>query len=175
MICHHDPGPNNTVFSAPTGIPLAFIDFDTAAPGDPLEDLGYMAWTWCISSKPTAPPVTAQAAQVRTLADAYGLDVTSRAHLLDTALPRQLRNAALRGSPDLTRWTPRPRPVLGTVTQNDEYAALRRHRRLRPRTRYPRPACRRHRLPSKKAPPKRSLRKAPPAGASGVGWSWGRE
>ncbi|WP_258564624.1 phosphotransferase, partial [Streptomyces himalayensis] len=26
-------------------VPVAFIDFDTAAPGDPLEDLGYMAWT----------------------------------------------------------------------------------------------------------------------------------
>ncbi|MFJ9181113.1 phosphotransferase [Streptomyces sp. NPDC102360] len=75
------------------GVPSAFIDFDTAAPGDPLEDLGYMAWTWCISFKPTAPPATAQAAQVRTLTDAYGLDAASRAHVLDAALTRQLRNA----------------------------------------------------------------------------------
>lgn len=93
VICHHDPGPNNTVFSAPGGVPLAFIDFDTAAPGDPLEDLGYMTWTWCISSKPTAPPATSQAAQIRTLTDAYGLDAASRAHLLDAVLTRQLRNA----------------------------------------------------------------------------------
>ncbi|MEU9228984.1 aminoglycoside phosphotransferase family protein [Streptomyces massasporeus] len=77
VVCHHDPGPNNTVFAA------AFIDFDTAAPGDPLEDLGYMAWTWCISSKPTAPPATVQAAQVRVLADAYGLDAASRSRLID--------------------------------------------------------------------------------------------
>lgn len=70
VVCHHDPGPNNTVFA--DDVPFAFIDFDTAAPGDPLEDLGYMAWTWCISSKPDAPPATAQAAQVRVLADAYG-------------------------------------------------------------------------------------------------------
>lgn len=27
------------------------------SPGSPLEDLGYVAWTWCISSKPTAPAV----------------------------------------------------------------------------------------------------------------------
>lgn len=40
VICHHDPGPNNMVFV--DDAPVAFIDFDTAAPGDPLEDLGYM-------------------------------------------------------------------------------------------------------------------------------------
>ncbi|MFH8387968.1 phosphotransferase family protein [Kitasatospora sp. NPDC018058] len=50
VVCHHDPGPNNTVFSD-DGVPVAFIDFDTAAPGDPLEDLGYMAWT-CSSRSP---------------------------------------------------------------------------------------------------------------------------
>jgi aminoglycoside phosphotransferase (APT) family kinase protein len=37
--CHHDPGPNNTVFR--DGRPVALIDFDFAAVGDPLEDVGY--------------------------------------------------------------------------------------------------------------------------------------
>ncbi|WP_431898872.1 aminoglycoside phosphotransferase family protein [Nonomuraea sp. bgisy101] len=91
VVCHHDPGPNNTVFRA--GLPVAFIDFDTASPGDPLEDIGYMAWTWCISSKATAPPATAQAAQVRVLADAYGLTAARRADVLDAILDRQSRNA----------------------------------------------------------------------------------
>lgn len=91
VVCHHDPGPNNTVFR--DALPAAFIDFDTAAPGDPLEDLGYMAWTWCITSKPDAPPVDAQAAQVRILADAYGLHAPVRSHLLDAILDRQTRNA----------------------------------------------------------------------------------
>ncbi|MER5371382.1 aminoglycoside phosphotransferase family protein [Streptomyces sp. NPDC002722] len=40
VVCHHDPGPNNVVFR--NDRPTAFIDFDTAAPGHPLEDLGYM-------------------------------------------------------------------------------------------------------------------------------------
>ena len=44
VVCHHGPGPNNTVFV--DNRPVAFIDFDTAAPGDALEDLGYMTWTW---------------------------------------------------------------------------------------------------------------------------------
>ncbi|WP_031064316.1 phosphotransferase family protein [Streptomyces sp. NRRL F-5527] len=91
VVCHHDPGPNNTVFA--DDVPVAFIDFDTAAPGDPLEDLGYMAWTWCISSKPDAPPAASQAAQVRILAGVYGLDDASRSRLIDAALDRQMRNA----------------------------------------------------------------------------------
>ncbi|GAA3837940.1 phosphotransferase [Streptomyces phyllanthi] len=91
VVCHHDPGPNNTVFHGET--PVAFIDFDTAAPGDPIEDLGYMAWTWCVSSKREAPPATAQAAQVRVLADAYGLDALGRSRLVDAMLDRQSRNA----------------------------------------------------------------------------------
>ncbi|MER7501742.1 aminoglycoside phosphotransferase family protein [Nonomuraea pusilla] len=91
VVCHHDPGPNNTVFRA--GLPVAFIDFDTAAPGDPIEDVGYMAWTWCISSRTTAPPAAAQAAQVRVLADAYGLTAARRAAVLDAILDRQARNA----------------------------------------------------------------------------------
>jgi hypothetical protein len=91
VVCHHDPGPNNTVFT--NDIPVAFIDFDTAAPGNPLEDLGYMAWTWCISSKPDAPPAPAQAAQVRVLADAYRLHSAARPRLIDATLDRQTRNA----------------------------------------------------------------------------------
>ncbi|KAK1180524.1 aminoglycoside phosphotransferase family protein [Streptomyces sp. NBS 14/10] len=91
LVCHHDPGPNNTVFVG--NQPAAFIDFDTAAPGDPLEDLGYMAWTWCISSKPDAPPADEQAAQVRILADAYGLQSHEHGDLIDAMLDRQTRNA----------------------------------------------------------------------------------
>ncbi|MFD9500683.1 aminoglycoside phosphotransferase family protein [Streptomyces sp. NPDC060035] len=91
VVCHHDPGPNNTVFV--DNRPSAFIDFDTAAPGDPLEDLGYMAWTWCISSRRDAPPAGEQATQVRILTDAYGLDAHGRSGLIDAMLDRQTRNA----------------------------------------------------------------------------------
>ncbi|PZF85272.1 hypothetical protein C1I92_05350 [Jiangella anatolica] len=53
VVCHHDPGPNNVVFRA--GVPVAFIDFDFAAPGDPLEDVAYLAWTWCVVVGPRRP------------------------------------------------------------------------------------------------------------------------
>lgn len=89
VVCHHDPGPNNAVFR--DGLPVAWIDFDTAAPGSPLEDLGYAAWTWCIASKLTQP-VERQAAQVRVLADAYGLGEVERGVLVDAIVERLARN-----------------------------------------------------------------------------------
>jgi tRNA A-37 threonylcarbamoyl transferase component Bud32 len=90
VVCHNDPGPNNFVFS--NEMPVAVIDFDMAEPGDPLEDLGYMAWAWCVSSKPERGPVAEQAQQIRTLVDAYGLNSADRERLPDSILERQLRN-----------------------------------------------------------------------------------
>jgi Ser/Thr protein kinase RdoA (MazF antagonist) len=91
VVCHNDLGPNNFVFVE--DVPVAIIDFDMACPGEPLEDLGYVAWSWCISSKPERGPVAMQARQVRTLADAYGATATERGNLVDSILERQLRNA----------------------------------------------------------------------------------
>jgi Ser/Thr protein kinase RdoA (MazF antagonist) len=90
VVCHHDPGPNNTVFQ--DGQPVAFIDFDFAAPGEVLEDVGYMAWTWCISSKCTRGPVELQAAQLRVLCDGYELASPERRLLVDAMIERQQRN-----------------------------------------------------------------------------------
>jgi aminoglycoside phosphotransferase (APT) family kinase protein len=99
VICHHDPGPNNTIFR--NRVPVALIDFDTAEPGSPLEDLGYAAWTWCIASKHNDP--TRQAAQIRVLADAYGATQPQRAALVDAILERQSRNVRF--------WTETPAAV----------------------------------------------------------------
>ncbi len=90
VVCHHDPGPNNTVFQ--NGQPVAFIDFDLAAPGEPMEDLAYMAWTWCISSKPERGPASKQAEQVRLLLDSYGMKPSEWINIIDAILHRQLRN-----------------------------------------------------------------------------------
>ncbi|MFF3088605.1 phosphotransferase [Streptomyces nojiriensis] len=89
VVCHHDPGPNNAVFQ--NGLPVAFIDFELAAPGGRLEDLAYMAWTWSISSKQVMP-LDGQAAQVRLIADVYGLVDAERHALVDCILERQSRN-----------------------------------------------------------------------------------
>jgi Ser/Thr protein kinase RdoA (MazF antagonist) len=90
VVCHHDPGPNNVLLDR--GVPVAFIDFDFAAPGHRLEDLGYLAWSWCISSRPDRGPAPEQARQVRVLADAYGLDDPDRFRLLPAVRARMKRN-----------------------------------------------------------------------------------
>jgi Phosphotransferase enzyme family len=89
VVCHNDPGPNNLVFQDDR--PFAFIDFDMAAPGEPIEDLGYMAWAWCISSKAERQPAALQAAQVRALIDAYGV-AADREALIPAILERLTRN-----------------------------------------------------------------------------------
>lgn len=87
VVCHHDPAPTNFVFTA--GLPTALFDFDLAAPGNPLEDLAYTAWTWCIASKHNDP--ARQAHQVSVLANAY--DLRDRTTLVDAVLQSQLDNA----------------------------------------------------------------------------------
>jgi aminoglycoside phosphotransferase (APT) family kinase protein len=44
VVCHNDLSPCNFVFQE--GRPVAIIDFDAAAPGPRLHDLGYAAWMW---------------------------------------------------------------------------------------------------------------------------------
>ena len=68
-VLHGDPGPFNAIFQ--DGTPVAFIDWMSCRPGDRLDDLGYMAWTWCIQAV-GGVPVDEQAAHLRELRDAYG-------------------------------------------------------------------------------------------------------
>lgn len=89
VVCHHDPGPNNYVFQ--DGVPVALIDYEQAAPGGRLEDVAYFAWTWTISSKQVMA-LEDQAAQVRLIADVYGLEDAERRALVDCILERQSRN-----------------------------------------------------------------------------------
>lgn len=67
-VVHGDPGPFNTVMS--DGMPVALIDWDSAHPGDPLEDVGYAGWTWCIQSLGNVP-VHDQARRLREFAAGY--------------------------------------------------------------------------------------------------------
>jgi Ser/Thr protein kinase RdoA (MazF antagonist) len=87
VICHNDPGPFNAIFR--DNLPIAWIDFDFAAPGTALEDLAYLAASWCIA--PRAAPAE-QARQVAHVAQAYGLDATDRTRLTDAILARMTGN-----------------------------------------------------------------------------------
>lgn len=42
IVCHSDIGPHNTVYRG--GKPVAFIDWDTIRPNDPVVEFGHAAW-----------------------------------------------------------------------------------------------------------------------------------
>lgn len=67
-ILHGDPGAYNTIFQH--GLPVAFIDWDGAHPGNPVDDLAYMAWTWCIQSAGNVS-ISDQALHLRELSAGY--------------------------------------------------------------------------------------------------------
>ena len=100
VISHGDLGPWNTVYRGQ--IPVAFIDWDSAGPVDPLADLAAAAWTFV----PLAPPgqlaeagfdpVPDLAARLRAFVDAYGLRDR-------TAILPQLRRCTL-DEPEQLRW-----------------------------------------------------------------------
>ncbi len=89
VICHNDPSPCNYVFL--DGRPVAFIDFDHAAPGARVRDVAYAGWLWTISAD-DGPAIPEQARRLRLMADAYGLPDPSV--LLDAVLRRQAENRA---------------------------------------------------------------------------------
>jgi Ser/Thr protein kinase RdoA (MazF antagonist) len=69
VVCHNDLSPCNFVFRDDR--PVAIIDFDAAAPGYRLEDLGYAAWLWLdIGNEETS--AAKQARRLRLFTEAYG-------------------------------------------------------------------------------------------------------
>ena len=100
-VLHGDPGPFNTIFSG--GTPVAFVDWTSSRPGGRLDDLGHMAWTWCIQSEGNVP-LGAQAAHLRELRDAYG-PVPPQA-LIDAMIPRPGPDTAALGTGNPGRAVP---------------------------------------------------------------------
>ena len=78
-ICHNEVFPSNTLFR--DGVPVAFIDFDTAAPAPRAWELGWVAWRWVPffrDEKCRAIGIEAgvpdKARRFRLLLDAYGVE-----------------------------------------------------------------------------------------------------
>jgi thiamine kinase-like enzyme len=78
-VCHNELFPWNTVFRS--GVPVAFIDWDTAAPGPRAWDLGFAAWRWVpffrdekCRAVGLPPGIAEKARRFRLLLDAYGLE-----------------------------------------------------------------------------------------------------
>jgi hypothetical protein len=87
-VLHGDPGPYNTI--SRNGQPVAFIDWDAARPGNRVDELGFLAWTWCIQADGDIP-IVVQAERMRHLRDGYGH--IQAADLLDAVIHAQHETA----------------------------------------------------------------------------------
>jgi aminoglycoside phosphotransferase (APT) family kinase protein len=99
VICHNDLAPYNTVYES--GRPVAFIDWDYAAPGTRAWDVAHAAWRYIPLSHDQ--PAERSASRLRLFCDAYGL--RERADLVEVIARRQqalhdtIREFAARGVP----------------------------------------------------------------------------
>jgi phosphotransferase family enzyme len=69
-VCHNDLSPCNFVFRY--GVPVGIIDFDTAAPGKRLHDIGYAIFLW-LNLGTDGPASIEQARRIKIFCDAYGI------------------------------------------------------------------------------------------------------
>ena len=88
VVVHHDAAPYNTIRRPDGG--LTVIDWDFCGPGDPIEDLAFICWSWAPLWNDRATverefgdgSVEGSAARLGALVEAYGLDAADRSGLL---------------------------------------------------------------------------------------------
>ena len=108
-VCHGDVSPTNVVWR--NGTPVALLDFDQAGPGDRIDDIAYMRWTFVLAGQDHHGLVGTRlrARRLRLVCDACGLrdcdglldaigrqQVATKALVLTTSeLPRDKRSPSL--------------------------------------------------------------------------------
>ncbi|WP_454194034.1 phosphotransferase [Nocardia sp. Marseille-Q1738] len=85
VVCHNDLSPKNTVYrDLGDGLrPVAFLDWDLAAPGRRIHDLAQACWQY-LGLGPAITNIPTTATLLRLMCDAYGTN--ERDELLDTIL-----------------------------------------------------------------------------------------
>ena len=85
VVCHNDLSPRNTVYrDAGAGLrPVAFLDWDLAAPGARVHDIAHVCWHYLDLGPGVADPAGA-GRRMRLICDAYGLG--ARDGLVDAIL-----------------------------------------------------------------------------------------
>jgi len=73
VVCHNDLSPKNTVYrDLGAGLrPVAFLDWDLAAPGTRLHDIGHVCWQY-LGLGPAIDDVAGAGDRLRVICDAYG-------------------------------------------------------------------------------------------------------
>jgi hypothetical protein len=84
IVCHNDLSPCNFVFRGDE--PRGLIDFDAAAPGTRVRDVGYALFTW-LNLGTDGPDVLEQVRRARIFLDAYGLE--DRTNIVDAIMEVQ--------------------------------------------------------------------------------------
>jgi aminoglycoside phosphotransferase (APT) family kinase protein len=84
-VCHNDLAPKNTVYAdASDGAPpVAFLDWDGAAPGERIHDVAHLCWEYLRLGTPVTD-LAETARRMRLVSDAYGLDRDRRGRLAET-------------------------------------------------------------------------------------------
>lgn len=111
VVCHNDLSPKNTVYRDADGSglrPVAFIDWDIAAPGARVHDLAHLCWQF-IGLGPQLDDVDQAGRRMSLICAAYDLSSTDRGRLVETVLWwqdrcwRGIEAAAAAGVPAMIR------------------------------------------------------------------------
>jgi hypothetical protein len=103
VVCHGDLSPCNFVFR--DGEPVGIIDFDAAAPGDRLDDLGYAIFLW-LNLGTDGPPLEEQARRIGLFCRGYGTTASREivAAVIDAVADNVVELRLDRRVPDAEWW-----------------------------------------------------------------------
>lgn len=87
VVCHNDLSPRNTVYrDLGSGLrPVAFIDWDAAAPGRRIHDVAHVCWQY-LRLGPDGTEVQEAARGIRLICDAYGMTPCDRSNIVEAIL-----------------------------------------------------------------------------------------
>ncbi|GAA1331693.1 phosphotransferase [Catellatospora bangladeshensis] len=86
VVCHNDLSPKNTVYrDGGRGLllPVAFLDWDIAAPGARIHDVAHMCWQY-LDLGPAVDDLATTSHRLRVMCDAYG--PVDRSRVVETVL-----------------------------------------------------------------------------------------